>query len=213
MAFCKKCGTQFEAEGAFCGNCGTPVAAGATSGMKSPGIDHELPLTVHPSPKAPKVYKSYWYLTVPIILLLLLAWHNRSSIAGHITALTGSPLDSEAKTEATKVFDAEVSKCGDKYYTWGGVLGHHRDIVIEMTEKPRFATAENMKPVNTPVSDVDRMNGLTWSGSWAFEYSVSRHLDPHEIGPWQDGGAFGIGIKRLNGVWLVQQDFSMVTMT
>ena len=30
MAFCTKCGTQFEAGTTFCGNCGTTVAAGAT---------------------------------------------------------------------------------------------------------------------------------------------------------------------------------------
>jgi hypothetical protein len=40
MAFCKKCGTQFEAGIAFCGNCGSSIAAAATLGMKSPAIQH-----------------------------------------------------------------------------------------------------------------------------------------------------------------------------
>jgi hypothetical protein len=76
MAFCTKCGTQFEAGTAFCGNCGTAVAAAATLGMKSPDSQpsgrevpvsnasalsttiatpkkHVLPSTSQPSPMTP----------------------------------------------------------------------------------------------------------------------------------------------------------------
>jgi hypothetical protein len=75
MAFCTKCGTRFEAGTAFCGNCGTAVAATATPDMESPGSqqsgreipvsdapalgtfaatskDHQPPRAVQPPPKA-----------------------------------------------------------------------------------------------------------------------------------------------------------------
>lgn len=43
MAFCTKCGTQFEAGTAFCGNCGAAVAAKPTPDKKSGGNQqHEL---------------------------------------------------------------------------------------------------------------------------------------------------------------------------
>lgn len=76
MAFCTKCGTQFEAGTAFCGNCGTAVAIaaipgttsldGQSSGREVPVSDTPalstttaarqkpaLPNTSLPSPKAP----------------------------------------------------------------------------------------------------------------------------------------------------------------
>jgi hypothetical protein len=40
MAFCTRCGTQFEAGTFFCGDCGSSVAAAATLVMKSPAIQH-----------------------------------------------------------------------------------------------------------------------------------------------------------------------------
>jgi hypothetical protein len=73
MAFCTKCGTQFETGTAFCGDCGSSVAAAATLGMKSPSSqpsgrevssaltlstiapasnDHVLPNASQPSPRA-----------------------------------------------------------------------------------------------------------------------------------------------------------------
>ncbi|MGD0942413.1 MAG: zinc-ribbon domain-containing protein [Terracidiphilus sp.] len=37
MAFCTKCGTQFETGAAFCGNCGAAIAANAVPNMESGG--------------------------------------------------------------------------------------------------------------------------------------------------------------------------------
>jgi len=215
MVFCSKCGTQFEAGKAFCGNCGAAVAAGATPDMKTPSNDHELPLTMQPSPKAPKVYKSYWYITVPITLLLLLAWHNRSSVAEylHISALIGSPLDSEAKAEGKKVFDGKVNKCGDKYYVWNGSKGVLHEAIAEFPEKPHLDTQRSALLGKTQISDVDRMNGLTWSGGWVFAFSPYRYIGPKSIGPWQEGGEFVISIQKLNGVWLVARDENLSTAT
>lgn len=61
MAFCTKCGTQFEAGTAFCSNCGTSVAAAATLGVKSPDSQpsgREIPVsdasalsTIAPAPQ------------------------------------------------------------------------------------------------------------------------------------------------------------------
>jgi hypothetical protein len=175
--------------------------------------DHELPLTLQPSPKAPPTYKSYWYITVPITLLLILAWRNRSSVADYIgthdSALTSSTLDSEAKAEGTKVFDGMVSKCGDRYYIWGGEWNQYHEVINEIQKKPSISSPNGPYPpfFKTPVSDVDRMNGLTWDGGWNFAYSIYRVLHPHETGPWQEGSAFGIEIKKLNGVWLVHEGY------
>lgn len=109
--------------------------------------------------------------------------------------------DSEAKAEATKVLDGLVSKCGDKYYTWDeSRWNHHHEGIIEMMEKPRLAVQDD--PHIDSVSDVDRMNGLTWSGGWSFTSSAHRTLLPHKISPWEEGGPWYIGIRKLNGVWL-----------
>jgi hypothetical protein len=59
------------------------VAAGqvlAPSTFAAVPQDHELPLTLQPSPKAPRSYKSYTYITTPIVIMLFFAWHHRFSL-------------------------------------------------------------------------------------------------------------------------------------
>jgi hypothetical protein len=163
-----------------------------------------------PSPKAPTTYKSYWYITIPITLLLLLAWHNRSSVAGYIhggagsypgitvaTELSSSPLDSEAKIEATKVFEGLVTKCGDKYYIWNDQGGQH-GWPIEFMEKPVLSIG------SLPVSEEARLNGLTWQGRVDFSSSADKILWPHQEGHWSLGQSHSFSLFKTNGVWVYE---------
>lgn len=71
MAFCTKCGTQFEAGTAFCGNCGAAVAA---PGMKAPNISQQAPASSVPEKKTTSLlerFTSSWMIRVLVIVLTL----------------------------------------------------------------------------------------------------------------------------------------------
>jgi len=74
MAFCKKCGTQFEAGIVFCGNCGAAVAAIATPDMKAPHIPQQEPASGAPEKKTTSLlerFTSSWKIMVAVIVLTL----------------------------------------------------------------------------------------------------------------------------------------------
>jgi hypothetical protein len=93
-----------------------------------------------------------------------------------------SPLDAEARVEALKVMEGMLTQCGDKYYIWNDIGWNHNEF-IEFQDKPHFSIGSG------PVSDMDRLNGLTWQGSASISgSSAERVLKLHEIAPWQEGG-------------------------
>jgi hypothetical protein len=229
MAFCTKCGAQIATEAVFCGNCGNSVMKVAVQDLtasESP-VNPQTPSSPKPARSVPRITKSYWYITVPITLILLVIWHSRTSIVArgtHQSAPTASrfPLESDASARVAKIYDGTFSKCGDKYYAWDGLNGYwagnsqtRRSRIIEFSGKPVLAAQESLLEAHpgvdpaylyeNRVSATDRLNGLTWVGSWAVSISSVRVLGPNGASNWQQGYPYYLGLKQLNGVWLVTQ--------
>ena len=74
MAFCTKCGTQFEAGTAFCGNCGATVTATGTLDAKAPNIPQQEPASGSPGIKTTSLVEritSSWKIRTGVIVLTL----------------------------------------------------------------------------------------------------------------------------------------------
>jgi hypothetical protein len=113
------------------------------------------------------------------------------------TELTSSPLDSEAKIEATKVFEGLVTKCGDKYYIWND-QGVRHGLPIEFMEKPVLSIG------SLPVSKEDQLNGLTWQGMVNFSSSADKILWPHQKAHWSLGQGHSFRLLKINGTWVYE---------
>lgn len=218
---CPSC-AELVTSGAFaCQFCGLFVLV-----LETPK-DYELLLNLSPTPKVQPNYRTYRYAALLVALLFILVWNNQASAAGYMqegadsskaqtiqtvpittisstgeiitTTMGNSPLDSEAKTEALKVIEGMLTKCGNEYYIWNDVGWNHNEF-IEFRDKPHFSIGSG------PVSDVDRLNGLTWQGSGVISSSsVERVLKPHEVEPWQEGIGHDFAFRKLNGVWSFSQ--------
>jgi hypothetical protein len=115
------------------------------------------------------------------------------------TSMGHSPLDAEARVEALKVLEGMLTQCGDKYYIWNDIGWNHNEF-IEFRDKPHFSIGSG------PVSDMDRLNGLTWQGSAGMSgSSAERVLKRHEIDPWQEGQGHGFQLRKINNVWKFSQ--------
>lgn len=108
--------------------------------------------------------------------------------------LNSSPLDKEANIQATKVFDALVTKCGEKYYMWndqGGVHGW----AIEFKEKPVLTVG------SLPVDDMQKLNGLEWTGLVSFQSSAEKIHWPHQGWSWE-WNSHSFRLSKVNGAWV-----------
>lgn len=87
----------------------------------------------------------------------------------------------------------------------------------------RFLQVKGVKEVISPdpISEADRLNGLTWSGKFDWTAEVSRNiivkqyskdLPTPSIEPWVQGGrqAFAYTATQTNGKWQVRDDLEAI---
>lgn len=108
--------------------------------------------------------------------------------------LSSSPLDAEAKIQATKVFDGLVTKCGDNYYMWNDQGGEH-GWAIEFREKPVLTVG------SLPVGEMQKMNGLEWTGLVSFQASADKIHWPSMDWSW-GWGSHSFRLSKINGAWV-----------
>jgi hypothetical protein len=127
-------------------------------------------------------------------------------------------LTAQAQEEARKFWAARMVKCGDSFY-W---KTSSRGIRPELIQAKYF----DFTVTSRPVTEADRLNGITWKGATQGRFSVYRYYKSNEGWTrWFQGQSSGIGLssseslmERRNGQWKISDHFttlagSMVAVT
>jgi hypothetical protein len=126
-----------------------------------------------------------------------------SLACSYLTGTGGSSLDAEARREAEKFWEAQISKCGDSYYRKEKLIKKDDYVIYYQMKDPK------VQVLPQPMSEADRLNGIEWKGSTAFIPAASRIWNTEKKG-WSDWGkgAWGVpdlnyGMNKAKGAWNV----------
>lgn len=179
MAFCTKCGTQFEAGTAFCCNCGAALAAIATPLMKAPNIPQQEPVSGASEKKTTSLlerFTSSWKIRAAVIVLTLVGVgihysytrHHRQALIDTVrnfhmpefpNVTVGQSLESNFKNHSWTTF-----KNPDKSMTVGFVGYQTFQDALGNLDHPDFASClkrSYCQPIVKKISDTCIPTGAT----------------------------------------------------
>jgi hypothetical protein len=144
MPFCKKCGTQFEAETAFCGNCGNAVGVTATPGMKAPSIPPREPVSDAHEKKTPSLleqFTSSWKIRVVVIVLTLVGVGIHYSYTQHRRQALIETVRNSHPPEFSKITYGQALESNFKNYTWTTFKNPDKSITVGFVGYQTFQDA------------------------------------------------------------------------
>lgn len=146
MAFCTKCGTQFEVGTAFCGNCGAAVAATATAtqDMKAPDIPQQEPASGSSEMKTPSLlerFTSSWKIRVGAIALTLIGVGIHYSYTQHHRQALIETVRNSHMPEFSNVTIGQSLESNFKNYNWTTFKNPDKSITVGFVGYQTFQDA------------------------------------------------------------------------
>ncbi len=160
-----------------------------------------------------RVRKRFTNLTLRRILPLLLLFVS-TPVANMIAQTSSKSREKSAGTvEATRVagefWRQHLTHCGESYYA----VWH-----VNVWQNGRYVspegTAEEFKGGSVeirayPVTEAQKLNGISWLGMSVFRAKVSRQLylksQQPRWSPWADAGSISVKMEKVNGQWSIKE--------
>src|ERR1041384_2110985 len=117
-------------------------------------------------------------------------------------------LDEEAMKIGRKYFEDRLVQCGDSYYT---KIENHNLPPAEAVSLRDYVQYRNVSfPLAVdPVSDINRMNGLEWSGrvsmNWTYMRTAFGFAKPLRWASWQPKGTHILFVKKNKSGWKLDE--------
>lgn len=210
--FCSQCGAKNDDASSFCQDCGA-----ALSGARSDSTQQKTqPATHRRTGSALLIF----ILLAGIIVLIYIGLpylqgrppqetnqpFTSNEGGGNATGTTSS-LDQEAVSIASKYFERRIIRCGDLTYVktfWNWVGDRHYN---RSHDKGRIQIYPGQ------LTQADRMNGIEWVGSVAFELNGPSQTATqyNSYGEWHEGAqGESIGLMKKKGKWVTPQGYDIV---
>lgn len=173
------------------------------------------------------------FVTTTAIMLTVIAFHASAQQKKPSGPPRETVLDKEAKAFAQRLWEKVWRRCpdppradsyftyslsdslhfiGDKLYYKTSGYGHDADELVggyccqSMTE----AKGVSFQTQGAPLSEPDKLNGITWAGSSLMKVQAYRQREQQSggwgpWGEWKSGTMYGadtvIGFRKINGMW------------